>query len=513
MNLGMFASLVEPVRRRPRLAVLALAALVLGGVTWLRGPEYDEGYTVFISAGQRLPAWPASFRAGEVRGFYAGHSTAAGIARDLRDDDVHPPLYFWAVAAWRALAGTSLAATRALSVLLGLAGLWLVGVLARQTGLPAAAAMLLTLGCYGFAYTSAIARDFALAQLLCLAGLTLVVAAERRGDRWRAAAAGLAFGAAAFANYLALFVGLACGLWLLRRWRLALSAAAGGLVWLPAVGWFALGQLGSRPSQFPPFATLPALLRLLRYQVAAVFGGLPLYAGPAATVVVGAVVLVLVVALARRWRGIAHRRLLAMVAVAPAVGLVALGLLSGRAPIELRYLVFGLPAIGLLMAAATERRPWLRGLVLGVQTAAIAGLMLRAETMQPQGAAAIAAARLPPDALVLIPRGNDGVGVAGAFIAAAPDRLRLRLVGARDTAASLREAVAAETLVAAALLGLDDDSRGELAVMRAAFADPCWRPLGQADLVPVWQHVCPPPQGQRLRLWTPLGTSPQTPFV
>jgi hypothetical protein len=146
MSLETFARLVETARRRPTLTALALGALVLGGVAWQRGPEYDEGYTVFLSAGQRLPAWPVTFRAGEVRAFYAGHSTLAGIARGLRADDVHPPLYFWAVAAWRGVAGASLLATRAFSVLLGLAGLGLVGGLARRLGLPVVAAMLLTLG-------------------------------------------------------------------------------------------------------------------------------------------------------------------------------------------------------------------------------------------------------------------------------------------------------------------------------------------------------------------------------
>jgi hypothetical protein len=245
--------------------------------------------------------------------------------------------------------------------------------------------------------------------VLCLTGQTLTTAADARQRMGLAAAAALAFGAATFTNYLAAFVGLACVLWLMRRWRLGVAAAIGGVVWLPVVGWFALGQFQARPSQFPPFEAIPALIRLLRYQAAAVFGGLPLYAGPAAGLAeaaIGIVAALLAGALLWRWRTVAtapHRWLLAMVAVAPAAGLLALGLLSGRAPIELRYLVFGLPAIALLMAGATARRRALLWFTLGVQAAAIAGLMLRPETMQPQGAAA-AAARLPPDTLVLVPQ-------------------------------------------------------------------------------------------------------------
>ena len=49
----------------------------------------------------------------------AGHAGFGAIARDLRAGDVHPPLYFWAVAAWRWLVGDGLFAARLFSVLCG----------------------------------------------------------------------------------------------------------------------------------------------------------------------------------------------------------------------------------------------------------------------------------------------------------------------------------------------------------------------------------------------------------
>jgi hypothetical protein len=54
-------------------------------------------------------------------------------------------------------------------------------------------------------------------------------------------------------------------------------------------------------------------------------------------------------------------------------------------------------------------------------------------TQQPQAIAArqIAALKLP-DALVLLPFGNDGVGVPGPFIAAAPDAMRILLLRPGD---------------------------------------------------------------------------------
>ena len=56
--------------------------------------------------------------------------------------------------------------------------------------------------------------------------------------------------------------------------------------------------------------------------------------------------------------------------------------------------------------------------------------MTRPETMQPARATAIAAASLVGDGVVLLPHGNDGVGIVGAFAVEAPPALRLLVVGA-----------------------------------------------------------------------------------
>ena len=116
---------------------------------------------------------------------------------------MHPPLYFWAVAGWRWLAGDSLFAARMASVLFSIVTLSLVAAIARSGGIPVVPAVLLTVGCYGFAYTGAIARGFALAQMLSVAGIAVLLGAERRASRMLAA--GMLLGAATFAHYLAVF--------------------------------------------------------------------------------------------------------------------------------------------------------------------------------------------------------------------------------------------------------------------------------------------------------------------
>ena len=294
--------------RGPRtvLSALLAAALLLTAVAWLRGAEYDEQYTLFLTGAVARPIWPAGVdhRGRSARQLQAGHAGFVAIARDLRGTDVHPPLYFWAVAGWRRLAGDSLFAARMASVLFSIVTLSLVAAIARSGGIPVVPAVLLTVGCYGFAYTGAIARGFALAQMLSVAGIAVLLGAERRASRMLAA--GMLLGAATFAHYLAVFTACAA---LLHTVLLSLRGArrqpgaharnshrgaqrdedcfaslamtgpllAGFALWVPADLWFFLAQRQSRTDQFAPFEVVSAVARLAQYSAATLFGGLPLY--------------------------------------------------------------------------------------------------------------------------------------------------------------------------------------------------------------------------------------------
>jgi hypothetical protein len=407
------------------LAVLLLAALVLGAATWLRGAEYDEQYTLFLTAGTPRPVWPETvFPAGTVATLQGRHASLGTIAADLRTTDVHPPFYFWAVSLWRQAVGPSLMAARLLSVLCGLVSLFMVGIIARRCGIRPTRAMLLTLGCYGFVYTNAIARGFAPAEMLTLCGVALLL-------HRRFLLAGACLGAACCCNYLAVFAAAAC------------VAAAGGwlaaLAMLPFLGldaWFFAAQHASRPDQFPPFSIGQSVLRLTEYQGASVFGGLPLYAdGPVRIVLAVLVGLVSLAVIGHLWRARSRfakgaKRILLAGALAPPAGLLLLGAVFDKTPIELRYLSFGLPFIALLMAAM--RAPRLTLCVHAFQAAAILGLLFDPRTMQAARAAATEAARAAEDGIVLIPRGNDGVGIIGSFGIEAPPGMPLLAVGQTD---------------------------------------------------------------------------------
>jgi hypothetical protein len=472
-----------------RYAVLLLGAVVLSAAAWLRGAEYDEQYTLFLTAGTPRPDWPETvFPAGAVAAMQAGHATMAGIARDLRATDVHPPLYFWAVSLWRDVFGPGLFAARMLSVACGVISLALVGVIARRCRISPVPAMLLALGCYGFVYTNAIARGFAAAHLLTLCGVALLLGR-------RPVLAGVCLGAACSANYLAVFVAaaaiVATGAWF---------AALAAVPFLALDAWFFAAQHAARSGQFVPFSIWPSLVRVGEYQTAAVFGGLPLYVDGAARIAAGVIVglaaaaLVFCIAWARPLHAGPTIRLMLAASVASPIGLLLLGAVFNNTPIELRYLSFGLPFVALLIAwtsglGQVRMRFVTRRLVplfITLQFAGIAGLLLSPRTMQPASGAAVAAARLAGDAIVLVPRGNDGVGIVGAFGIAAPPALPILLIRPTD---ALPDRIAPYRRVALVTLTQDRDSTAAVALLRTALAGPNWRLVASGSSLEVYERA------------------------
>jgi hypothetical protein len=466
-------------------ATILLAAVVLTAVAWLRPPEYDEAYSIFLTAGDARPAWPAGvFHAAQVRGLYAGHAGFAAIAADLRRGDVHPPLYFWALELWRDGFGPGWFTARLLCVLCSLATLAVLARLARLAEIPVIPALLITLLAYGFAYTGTVARGFALAQLLDTIGLTLMLAAaQRRGPvAALAGAAGLAFGAASFSNYLAIFTPAAAVFWLLVR-RDCIGAvmllAAGLGLFLPLDFYFFAAQHAARPGQFEAFSATHALARLARDSGAALFGGLPLYAGRFGnTLAAGLAVFAAVCLLKSRVNA-----LFALVAAATPIGLFALRLVFNNTPIEIRYCAFGIPALALILA--TLPGPLLAPLI-GLEALAIIGLACAPATMQPQARAAGEAARLAsPGTVTLVPFGNDGVGIPGPFIAAAPDTMAIQLIR-QGAPPDLGRA----GRVILATIAADDASRAATAqTLAALMASPDWRAGPASALTRVFTRI------------------------
>ncbi len=467
-------------------AILLLAVLILGSAAALRPAEYDEAYSIFLTAGDARPHWPSGvFSPADVRRLYAGAASPGRIGHDLRVGDVHPPLYFWLLEYWRRGFGASWLAARALSVVVAVAALGVLARLAAMASVPVVPALLICLLSYGFAYTGIVARGFALAQLLNLVGVAATFYGVRKSATAAVFAGGVALGAAGFTNYLACFTGVAALLWLLltRQWRSLAVGAAGFMLFLPADLYFFLAQKASRIGQFTSFSWPRALGLLAKDSGAALFGGLPVYAGrygaPAALLVTLLLALLFCVCLAfvvRRWRP--AYLLFALAALATPVGLLLLGLVFRNTPIEIRYLAFSMPFTALLFAAALPRL--LLFLLLGVDACAVVGLLFAPSTMQPQALAARQiAAYAAPGALVLLPHGNDGVGIPGPFIQAAPENLRIKLIRSGEL-----PDLSNEDEVFLANINADAASRAAAAEMRHALQnDRCWH---QQDAKPTW---------------------------
>jgi hypothetical protein len=500
-----------PFPRRAAALVLLLAALVLTGAAAWRSTEHDEIYSVFVTGGVARPEWPsAAFSPAEAETPFLVRTGAAGTARLLRETDVHPPLYFWALGAWRGLAGDGLFALRGLSILFALAavGAWMAA--AWRAALPPIAMGLATTLAYGFGYTGHIARGFALAHLLL--AVTVIAALEvwRRSPKRRgpaaatawAALAGTTAGLACFTNYLALFPAAAVLAWMAlaappdwrRRARVALAAGLPFALLLGAALTFFLAQKDSRTGQFLPFELLPALLRLARFNAANLFGGLPLYVegGLAAAAIGGALAALLVVSallVAGAWRRLGPTRTLwAAGALAPSAGLLALGAAFGNTPIELRYVAFSAPFAAALIAGAaaawarTAPRAAVAGLalVLLVQAAGTVGMALHPATQQPfRHALAALAPRLGEGSVLAVPFAEDGVGVTGSLLLEAPPRQKVLVLRSPDAAAAPHR-VAEFGRVVLVGLGDRDGARQARSAADTLRADPAWRSLGPA---------------------------------
>jgi hypothetical protein len=485
-------------------AVLLLAAaLLLGAATLLRGTEYDENYSVFVTGGIARPAWPTTpFTAADMPAPFVDHADLGTVTALIRRTDVHPPLYFWLLHGWRAVVGDGLPALRALSVLCALGALlawmrvaWLAGLPPLVTG------ALLTLS-YGFGLTGHVVRGYALAHLLVALTVLAAVAAWRQLGLLRCGLAGLAGGLACLANYLAVFpVGVTLA-WLVlttpgwgRRLRVALVAGLPCLALLAVAGdvWLAQRELAVSQSaqQFEALSPLATLARLAQYEAAILLGGLPLYvpAGlPRAALGAGLVLLLVAVALAMlwRWRGLGPLRWLWLAAaLAPPLGLLALGGLFGTVPVELRYLVLGAPFLAALGAATADawgqRAPraaaWGLGLVLAVQAAGTLGMVLHPATQQPfRAAVAVLAPALQPPTLLLVPFGQDGVGIVGSLLRELPPDQPILVLRSADAAAVPARVAGACRLL---LLGFGERDRASAAQVAAAAAAlaaaPGWR--------------------------------------
>jgi hypothetical protein len=210
---------------------------------------YDEAITLLTTSGHAKLDWSL--------GLWQFNPTLnlKRIVVDLYEQDVHPPLYFWTLAIWRTVFGSSLEVARAFSALLILASLGLLYRLARDCGMrrpwiPIAVYAASSAGMW-YAYD---ARPYAMATFLILATQLLA----RKSSPW----AGFC-GAAAFAThyFAVLCVGPVLALECYRKWngdRLwSIWTAFSFSIWCAPLLWLLRIHLVARPNQYPGFGFFP----------------------------------------------------------------------------------------------------------------------------------------------------------------------------------------------------------------------------------------------------------------
>jgi len=161
--------------RRVAAVIIACAALL----AWihLRNASiwYDEAITLLTTSGHAQVDWSL----GETQ--FQPTADLGKILLDLRNQDVHPPLYFWTLAIWRVLFGASLEVARSFSAFFIVATLALLFPVAQQAGvrpawIPVAVYGASSAGMW-YAYD---ARPYAMATFLIV--LTQFLA--HRNSRW-----------------------------------------------------------------------------------------------------------------------------------------------------------------------------------------------------------------------------------------------------------------------------------------------------------------------------------------
>ena len=191
--------------------IVAAAMLVAALIGWAqlqhRSIWYDEAITLLTTSGHAKLDWALGMAQ------FKPSANLAKIATELYEQDVHPPLYFWALAIWRVAFGESLEVARCLSLVLVVATLALLYRAAVDWGMKWAAvpAVVYALSAAGLRYAYD-ARPYAMAAFLIVLTLCLV----NRGSKWAGACAAASIATHYFA---ALCVGPILLLGIAQHWK------------------------------------------------------------------------------------------------------------------------------------------------------------------------------------------------------------------------------------------------------------------------------------------------------
>jgi hypothetical protein len=407
---------------------------------------YDEAITLLETAGYARPTWPREPEAAwTAQRQFQNTTTLSKIYRDLRQSDIHPPVYYWLLIFWRRGLGFSLEAARGFSLVCSVASILGFYLLLHEAKIKSplipALVYALTSASIHFGHE---ARAYALASLLLMGGALFAYLAcgaavqNRRRLTAYTLMASILCGFAFEANYLALFPAGVILLWLLiclwpaSRFHAGLALVIAVSIWLPAAHLLST-QLGARPEQAVGFVGLLAELKtILQMNVEVIYSPTYAWAGLryGAVATFGALAVITVTQLVRRWREVPVKLLILLsgLALAPSAGVFLLNVLFNKSLHLPRYVMFAGPFMvvlltyGLTTLASSKRalQVSIVTIVLGLQ---VTGINWGLERTPGQGgsnmrslAAHIGRFQPRPHIVVIGKETADDVGAVGSLV-------------------------------------------------------------------------------------------------
>lgn len=335
---------------------------------------YDEAITLLETAGNAVPAWSAlPTTAATQKELLVGSPPLGEVATGLSETDVHPPVYYNLLSIWRRIAGNSIETARLFSVFWSTASVTLLYLLLQAFGFrrPFWPSLVFSLSS-GAVHYGHEARNYSLAMFLVILATYLAyffnkLDFNRQGRFWFftisvAACCGLAF----LTNYLTIFPIVTllswCFVWAPKNQRKYMIPAIGLSIVISITGISTLlTQLGARPKQFQKsLGFIDELMKIIVSNFEMLWSPVTSNSGIRWTVV-GTVFVLLILTTAyikAAWHAIDKKflSLMAGFTIAPSLGVVALDILFNKSLGKSSYVLFGLPAIVVLLTLAVGDR-------------------------------------------------------------------------------------------------------------------------------------------------------------
>lgn len=333
---------------------------------------YDEAITLLETTGNARPSWPQKpVSASTAKKLFEGAPTLIKIAKDLRQTDIHPPVYYWLLSLWRRWISFSLENARAFSLVCSIGSILALYLIlnAGKIKRPIIPSLIYATSTNAVFFGHE-ARAYALASLMIGMGTLFAYLASEVALRNKthlaiySTAMAICCGVAFQTNYLTLFSACIILLWFLiclwpaSRFIAVVSLLLAVSIWLIGLPSF-LKQLGMRTHQAVGFVGIfPEITKIIKMNMDVIctlmFRNNILNLLLLAVLLWVLIVMMLITAtqIRRHWFE-TNRKLLVLffgLACAPSLGLFMMDLIFDKNLANSRYLMLAGPALSVILA-------------------------------------------------------------------------------------------------------------------------------------------------------------------